>query len=812
MTKFTDRSSIFCVVLFAVLAFSGCAGQAPHLESNGLKASGSGDVKTAVTIEAAKTIEALRPVEGAKTIKAVKPVEDAKIAKRKERPRIIADDTGEFELVRTPYGYIKHRIKKTESTSVSPVSPVGVSVPAGGGSVKLEQQPVPSVSPVSPVGVSVPAGGGSVKLEQQPVPSVSPASKLKQPLNPVPPHKATEKTAKKFPEEKGGVTFNFDNADIYEVIRTISELLQINYIVDPSVRGNVTIRTTRGLSKGDIFPVFRQILEASGLMIVEEGAVYNIVSIKDASRMPLALRSERDADDISPSERIVIQIIPLKFIAAQEMVKLLTPFVSSTGALIPDAGSNTLLAVDKGINILKVMKLTEAFDVNLLEKVSHRFYFFKNVDAEDAAKTLKEIAASYPTIGKGTVGLIAIDRLNAVLAITSQTEILEKLDAFVARLDIPSEDMEPRIYVYSVKNGEAAQLGTLLNTIFGKGETLRKTTSKEFVHPNPLAVDSGKKQPEQAESKVVAQEATPGVGNISSVTGEIKITPDEVRNALIISATPRDYKIVTGILERIDVLPRQVLIEATVAEITLGKGYEMGVEWTFKNEPWSQTGVLSGTMGGAGLNYAIGLTDKWQVALSALQQDNKVNILSSPHVLASDNKEARIDISTEIPVASTQYTITTNTDPVLETSIQYRDTGVMLTVTPHINERGLVTMEISQEVSEQSSSVSVAGKDYPSFYKRSVNTTLTVKHGQTLVIGGLISEVESDAMAGVPCLVSVPLMRYLFGKDKQSRSKTELIVMITPRVIINLEDVDAVTEEFQEKVSQVRDRMIKGSK
>jgi general secretion pathway protein D len=233
----------------------------------------------------------------------------------------------------------------------------------------------------------------------------------------------------------------------------------------------------------------------------------------------------------------------------------------------------------------------------------------------------------------------------------------------------------------------------------------------------------------------------------------------------------------------------------------------MGVEWTFKDEPWTETGFLSATLGAAGLNYALGLTDKWQSTLSALEQDNRVNILSSPHVLASDNKEAKIAISTEIPIATTEYTVTTNADPILETSIQYRDTGVILTVTPHINESGLVTMDISQEVSEQSANVSVAGNSYPSFYKRSVNTTLTVKHGQTLVIGGLIKETGSDSMAGVPCLIGIPFIRYLFGKDKQGTSKTEMIVMITPRVIVNLEDVDAVTEEFKAKVSRVRDSL-----
>jgi len=732
------------------LAFSGCAGQAHRVKDDGVQSGDTGNVKIVQSME------------------------------KKEEP-VIVDDTGEFELIDTPFGYIKRPINQT--TGRVPASSVA---------------PVKEASPPSPP-----------SLPESKIPDK--VVKAKPPVNVPPPRTAQEPLPETISSEKGKITFNFDNADIYEVIGAISELLHINYIVDPDVRGKVTIRTMRGLGNKDIFPVFRQILEANGLTIVREGPVYKIVNMKDVSRMPITLRSELDVDESSSGERIIIQVIPLKYITVEEMTKLLTPFVSSTGAIISDSNSNTLLVVDKGLNILKAMNLVDVFDVSLLEKVHHRFYFFKNIDAEDAAKVLKEISSSYPTGRKESVKLIAITRLNAVLAITSQAELLEMLDTFVAQMDIPSESAEPRIYVYSVKNGEAEQLATLLNTIFGKGSEKTSKDTKEITHPNPLAMGSKEKESKLAEQSEAVKEVKEVVsGNASgSVMGEINITPDEVRNALIIKAIPRDYKVVTDILERLDVLPRQVLIEATVAEITLGKDYEMGVEWTFKNTPWTEKGSLSAAIGAAGLSYAIGLTEKWQATLSALEQDNRVNILSSPHVLASDNKEAQIDISTEIPVASTEYTYSSSgdTNGVLETSIEYRDTGVILKVTPHINERGLVTMDISQEVSEQSSNVSVGGSSYPSFYKRSVNTTLTVKHGQTLVIGGLIRETESDAMAGVPCLIDIPLLRYFFGKDKQGKEKTEMIVMITPRVIVSLEDIDAVTEEFKAKVAKVKERM-----
>jgi len=286
-----------------------------------------------------------------------------------------------------------------------------------------------------------------------------------------------------------------------------------------------------------------------------------------------------------------------------------------------------------------------------------------------------------------------------------------------------------------------------------------------------------------------------------TLRGEINITADETRNALIVEAIPSDYRVIEDLLNQIDVLPRQVLIEVVIADISLDKSTEMGIEWTYVKGPGSlSTSLLDASLGTTGFKYTIGLADRWSSALNFLATEGKVDIVSAPSVLASDNKEAKIDVSREIPVASSEYTYTSSDNPLLETSIEYRNTGVILSVTPHINERGLVTMEVSQEVSELGPYVNVGGSEYPSFTQRIVNTNLTVKHAQTIVIGGLIRESKSDDSSGAPWLVDIPIIRYLFGKETKRDKKTELIILITPHVIISLEDVDAVTEEFKSKV------------
>jgi len=401
------------------------------------------------------------------------------------------------------------------------------------------------------------------------------------------------------------------------------------------------------------------------------------------------------------------------------------------------------------------------------------------------------------------VKFISIDRLNTLLTICSSTQVFEKVEEFIQNLDVPSDVAEPKIYVYAVKNGEAGELAGLLNSIFTGKEAAKAGPEKA---PQPAAAASGnpfaKASPKKEGPSGRVRGAAQGVAS-ASIKGEIRITPDEIRNSLIIEAIPRDYRIIENILKRVDVLPRQVLIEVTVAEITLDEKTQLGIEWQYTKGVEVGTGLLSATLGEAGLAYAIGIADKVKAEVSALASKNKVNILSSPSVLASDGKEARIDISTEIPVASTQYQFTSGEEPISQTNIQYRNTGVIISVTPHINEGGLVSMDITQEVSEQAGDVAVADQSYPSFFKRSVSTTLTVGHGQTIVIGGLISETKDDSTSGVPCLVNLPAFRWVFGTEKASIRKTELIILITPHVIASLADVDAVTEEFKSKVGDV---------
>ena len=627
-----------------------------------------------------------------------------------------------------------------------------------------------------------------------------PDRKKAQPL----PEKKKKSVKRKKPSKAGDIVLNFDRADLNEVIKTMAGLLKINYIIGQNVQGKVTINTAGMLRKKDLFPVFYQILEANGLTAVKEGNLYKIVKIKQASRMSIASRLGREDEGMLYGESIIMQIISLKNISAAELTKLLTPFISAEGTIISHKDSNTLLLVDRSINIMKVLKLVEVFDVDIFQKVNHRFFPLENIDVAEMVKLLNDIISAYQAFSKSSLKLIGISRLNTLLAVSRNPKLFDKLESFIRQLDVPGDSItEPNIYVYSVKNGEASDLAALLTSVLsdqgGSGSVSQVISekSRRAIPGNPLA----RKRKEEKEKKIIVTRRKPAKFISGTLKGKINITPDTIRNVLIIRAVPSDYSAICSILDRIDVLPRQVLISVTVAEITLDESTKLGVEWSYVRGDGSKltSKLLEAEVSSSGLKVTVGMLDRWSSILEALATENKVNILSSPSVLASDNKEAKIDISTEIPVASTQYEHDSDSDAVIETTIEYRNTGVILSVTPHINERGLVSMDISQEVSEQSQNVLVGDKEYPSFFKRSVTTSLTVNDGQTIAIGGLIKETKSGGTSGVPLLSRIPIIGFLFGKDTKSISKTELIILITPRVITSLEDVDTVTQEFKSK-------------
>ncbi len=731
-----------------------------------------------------------------------RPLADGAVLLPSTNQRTIEKDGRYYKVVNTPFGVIKKPVDPPVSHAEPPVAQ---SADTG------DQKPEAGQSGVVPGHTTRQVTGSPARTTTQ-----SPqSSRSGQP--PAPPAAGAAPS-----EGSQGVTLNFDDAELYEVIRFMAEILEINYMVDSGVRGRVTIQTAGELQRKDLFAVFLQILGANGLTAAREGAIYKITSLKEAKRLPLISYTGRKTQNLPQEQRVIMQIIPLHHILVEEMTKVATPFISAEGTIIAHAESNTLILVDKGINILKVLNLVESFDVDLFTSIQHRFYKVQHNSVDEIRKIINEIISAYSSTLSKEIDLIPITHLNMLLVLSRQEKAFERVEGLLKTLDIPNATVQSRLYVYAVKNGRADELATLLNTIFtgtsaqantgavSTGNVTAETgTAAKPQSGNPFMKATAAQKANQPASAPPAT-ATGGDGQGSrTLRGELKITPDPIRNALIIEAIPSDYGVVETILQHLDVLPRQVFIEAVIAEIELGDENEFGINWDYSDsdgDSASDNSFPSATLGGdfAGLIYKIGQTGRWSATLKARMGENKANILSAPSLLASNDQEARIDISDEIPVASSEFAYTnTGSTSVIETSIEYRNTGLILSVTPHINENGLVSLELDHELSEAADAVEVGGKNYPSFKKRSVSTVLTVGHDQTIVIGGMISNIKSNVDTGVPFLRKIPLLGYFFGHTSDKDKKKELIIMITPRVITNLDDVDRVARDFKTKVSNI---------
>jgi general secretion pathway protein D len=440
------------------------------------------------------------------------------------------------------------------------------------------------------------------------------------------------------------------------------------------------------------------------------------------------------------------------------------------------------------------------------------------VKAADAVNLLRGL------MPRGT-DLLVYEPTN-LLIVTARPEGILKFMKILEAIDIAPSDRENiRTFVYYAESGEAKKLAEILKDIY-----IEKGTAgarRPAAVPPPQAP-----VPRPGVPGAQAQPATSTVigGTAGEIQGEITITAYEDINALIIKSSPAAYLTLLETLKKLDIPPKQVLIEVLIAEVTLGDTFDLGLEWFLRStgDPSAAAGFTSSNpnidiakitatpAAGNAFAYVIN-PGKFVALLTALSSTSKFNVISSPHVLALDNKEAKIEIGDEIPIATGVNTTaqagtaetTTTTALVSAGQIQYRTAGTIITVTPHISDKNNVTLKISQEFSNLSGQTQVGGTFFPNFSSRKTQTTGIVQNGHTLVIGGLISENKTKAQSGIPFLSQIPILGYLFGTTTVSTTRTELLVMVTPHVIRSQEEADAATKEFQEKVRTIRERLQK---
>ena len=618
-----------------------------------------------------------------------------------------------------------------------------------------------------------------------------------------------------------GVVFNFDNADLYEVIRVMAEILKINYIVDPKVRGVVNIHTVGQIPAEEVFPIFQSILRLNGATAVKKGNVYEIVPFGDAKKSYVPFSTTRDPAKLAAEERYTTQIIILRYIPTAEASKLIKPFLSDGADIIEHPPHNILIINDLASNVRKSLDMINLFDVDLFVDMKIRIYPVLNADVTEIAKEMERIFASFEVSTKSGRGVgitfTPVARINSLLVISSIPHIFEKVEAWLRELDkTPSEGTKLSVFVYYVQNAKAKDLADVLKQIFVATKEKRPEFRERVVTPEPAQRSVRPTTP--------APSAPPKEEAAAVPEGEINIVVDESNNALVIRAFQRDYRSILETIKKLDIYPKQVLIETMLAEITLDDTTEFGLEWSrwlSSKPPNAQEVSVQGkppldpfslaavSLPQVGIKYSIvDLGGKIAASIKASAVRGRVNVISSPNIIASNNKEAKIQIGTSQPILTSTYTTTaTASTNVVEGSIEYKDIGIIVTLTPRISDGGLITLEISIEDSGVSETTLGNLENIPVFTKKTAKTILSVLEGQMIVIGGLISNEKRVLKTGIPLLSRIPLLGALFGTQRYTGLKTELVFLMTPHIITDHMQSDTVTREFREKVEGIKKKL-----
>ncbi len=617
------------------------------------------------------------------------------------------------------------------------------------------------------------------------------------------------------PEE---ASLNFEGLDVREVAKVIlGDYLRQSYTVHPAVSGTVTFRTVKPIARKDLLPTLEMLLRQNNAAVVVEEGVYKILPI-NAVRGSVSPQLGGVASPIPAG--FSVMVVPLQYVGAREMAKLLEPFAADNTVRVDEARNLVVIAGNQR-EMRHLLDTIELFDVDYLSGYSVGLFPIKSAEVKTLMADLDKVfGAGAQSPLAGIVRVIPIERMNALLIVTTQARYLDMAKDWIEKFDqVGTTSGGSRFFVYQVRNGKAENLAQLVGDLFSSRRT---TTTAPTLAPGarPAELRSAPfgqqgSQPSTTTTSVTpapggASFQLPGAGIPGQAANEVRVIADKDTNSLLILATPSDYEVIENAIRKLDVIPRQVLVEVMLAEVLLTDNADFGIDWflTLNNNtsgslnsggglPASRTGVVTPAIANA-LNL-VQLTGSGDIraVLNALGRDGRAQVLATPQIMVLDNQKAQIKVGNRISVQTQSQTGTTATTGTVN-SFSYLETGILLAVTPRINSGGLVTLEVNQEVSVPGETP--AGNPNPNVNSRSAQTTVVVGSGETVVLGGLISEDNGRSTRGLPFLSKIPILGAAFGTQSFRRSRTELVLVITPRIISDTTQAREATQEIRRKL------------
>ncbi|PVE25951.1 type II secretion system protein GspD [Microvirga sp. KLBC 81] len=591
------------------------------------------------------------------------------------------------------------------------------------------------------------------------------------------------------------VSLNFVNVETQEFVRVVfDEILKESVVVDPGLTGRITVRTTEPVSRSTALSLVRNVLQLNNASLAKSGGIFR-VSGRVAGGQARGQIGEN------------IRIVPVRYLNPEQARAALQPFSSQGTDITANGDGRYLVLSGSPADLDSLSQVLETLDVDHMQGMSFALVPLKDANAISVSGELMQM---FGQGGGSGFRAMPIQRMNAVLLMTRNRESLTRAKTWIEQLDQSGSDSR-QVRVFPIQNRRAADLAQILNGILlGAGNSTPEKPDNAVTAPSltPATSQTAGIQPASAFDRF--QPTSPGAPNsIEAASGSsnilqgAQIRADVSTNSLVVMARPEAYKLIEATIRRLDVLPTQVLIEATIAEVGLNDALRHGVRWYFQSGPHGV--ALTDDQGRvaplAGFNYVFS-APQGRVVVDALEKVTDVEVISSPALTVLDNETANLKVGDQVPVATRSARSVTNPEAPVVNDIELKDTGIILSVTPRVNSSGMVMLDISQEVSDVVQT-STSNIDSPTIRQRKINSSVAVQSGQEIVLGGLISSANQTGKDGVPVLKDIPILGAAFtSKGGYERKRTELLIIIRPTVMANRLDVQRVTEEIKANMTR----------
>lgn len=596
------------------------------------------------------------------------------------------------------------------------------------------------------------------------------------------------------PESVSGedvVELNYEQAELRLVLEELANALDITLVIDPTIDAQISIRTSpnRPLQRDDIWPLIRLLTRDAGVVLERAGDVYNARRV--SSNLTAEIVTPETLGDGTSAR--VMQITPLIYVSTDSVIQAISPLLEPSGSVSQLGNSNLLLITGSEFELERVNQLLMLIDADPFSNQGMRLYQLSNANATEVATELEEILQMIegPNPAYQVKG---IERINALLVTAPAARGFEEIGRWVQILDADSQEQVEQLFTYRVKNLVAQELADTLSKVFEDDDepVFNQQQDINNVAPNrpPLFPEPGQDgQSEQAttEANEAPGATAPNANSAVSANLSVKIVADEATNSLLIRSTARDYRQLLTTISQLDAVPLQVMVNAVIAQITLNDNTRFGVDWSRIADdatlnPISTSTVTDFTPSLGGLMFSKGFLDgaaRVEATLEAIAANNDVRLLARPSLTVSNNQEGEIKIGADVPVEAGQ---SIGTGGFTTTNIQYRDTGILLYITPQINSDGVVNLIIRQELSSVDTGSSGVNNN-PVFNNQEISTTVVVRNGENVVLGGLIQNDIESLNTGVPGLNRVPVLGNLFSYRQQNQERRELFIVLRPEII-----------------------------